>query len=75
MNQIHLEGMYGMQPAKRASEIKVGDVLLWNYGYTSRVLEVTPSKTGKSVTVLLKNDTTGNINPRLMRSNRLVAFV
>ena len=31
-----------------------GDVIVWNYGYTSTVVDLIPSKTGKTITCMLK---------------------
>lgn len=36
---IHLQGI-GRVPAKLAGNVVVGDILVWNYGYTSRVLSI-----------------------------------
>lgn len=74
MNSIHLQGMRGEQPAKPVKELKVGDKLMWNYGFTSTVLELHPSKSGKSVEVVSKTDQTGYVGKRTMRADRLVAI-
>lgn len=50
MNTIHLQGI-GQAAAKGASELKAGDVLVWNYGSTSEVLAV--ERAAKTVTVKL----------------------
>nr|DAU09519.1 MAG TPA: hypothetical protein [Caudoviricetes sp.] len=39
MATIHLQGI-GQHPAKPAGELKVGDTLCWNFGYTSRLTEI-----------------------------------
>jgi hypothetical protein len=33
---------YGRVAAIQASELKVGDVIVWNYGYTSTVAAISP---------------------------------
>jgi hypothetical protein len=38
-NTIHLQGI-GTHHAKPASELQVGDVTVWNQGYTETVLDV-----------------------------------
>ena len=47
---IKLQGIYNQQAAKAAKELKTGDVIVWNYGYTSTVVDLIPSKTGKTIT-------------------------
>lgn len=73
MNTIKLQGVYNAQPARAVKDLKIGDIITWNYGYKSEVMELIPSKTGKTITVMLKSHETGNINPRKMRADRLVA--
>jgi len=71
---IKLQGLYGQQKAKPVKELKIGDVIKWNYGYTSTVVELIPTKTGKQITCMLKSDQDGEIRPRRMGSDRLVAI-
>lgn len=68
----HLQGI-GDVPAILARELKTGDVVRWNYGYMSDVLKVTPSKTGKTVNVLLRSHESGNVSTRKLGADRLVA--
>ena len=46
---VKLQGIYNKQEAKAVKELKTGDVIMWNYGYTSTVVDLIPSKTGKSI--------------------------
>jgi hypothetical protein len=48
-NGVHLQGFKGYFEGTKAIDIKVGDVLVWNYGLLSKVIskEILPS--GKSV--------------------------
>ncbi len=46
---IHLQGIYGQHPAVKASELKPGDITVWNGGYTEKVIALEPSKSGKTV--------------------------
>ena len=46
---IHLQGIYGQHPAVKASELKPGDITVWNGGYTEKIISVEPSKSGKTV--------------------------
>lgn len=71
-NTVKLQGIPGQQNAKAVKDLKVGDIITWNYGYKSKVTELKPSKTGKTITVILKSLQTGEINDRKMGANRLV---
>lgn len=48
-----LQGV-GMVNAIAASEIEVGDILMWNYGYTSTVKAI--RRTAKSVVIVTVGD-------------------
>ena len=67
---IKLQGIYNQQAAKAVKELKTGDVIVWNYGYTSTVVDLIPSKTGK----MLKSNQDGVIRERKMGAERLVAI-
>lgn len=71
---IKLQGMHGWQTAKQVKDLQVGDTIKWNYGYTSEVIELIPSKTGKMIDVILRSNDSGNIGSRRMGANRLVAI-
>lgn len=71
-NTIKLQGIYGTKEGTPTKKLKVGDVLIWNYGYKSEVVEILPSKTGKTITFMMKSLESGNISPRKMGSDRLV---
>ena len=71
-NTVKLQGIYGAKEGTPTKDLKVGDVLIWNYGYKSEVVEILPSKTGKTITFMLKSLESGNISPRKMGSDRLV---
>ena len=45
-NAVKLQGIYGAKEGTPTKDLKVGDVLIWNYGYKSEVVEFLPSKTG-----------------------------
>ena len=68
-NAIHLQGI-GLHAAKPATEIKVGDVLVWNYGGTSTVKAIL-SETSKTVTI--QEECRGNLYERRFSKTRLVA--
>ena len=45
---------------------------MWNYGYQSEVVEIIPSRTGKTYTVRLKSLHDGIVRDRKMRVNTLI---
>lgn len=73
MTTIKLQGICGQQEAIPTKQLKVGDLIVWNFGYKSEVIEIMPSKTGKTITFMLKSLDSGNISPRKMGADRLVA--
>lgn len=69
-NAVKLQGISGTRKGTPVKDLKPGDVIMWNFGYTSKVVKLDPSKTGKSFTVWLDN---GSLTtPRTMRAERLV---
>lgn len=48
-NGVHLQGFKGYFEGTKAIDIKVGDVLVWNYGLLSKVISKEISPSGKSV--------------------------
>lgn len=64
----------GKRPGKAVKDLKRGDVIMWNFGYTSTVLELIPSKTGKTITAVLHENASGKVVNRKMGANRLVAM-
>lgn len=71
---VKLQGIPGQQKAKAVKELKIGDVIAWNFGYKSLVVDLIPSKTGKTITAMLKSCEDGNIRQRKMGADRLVAL-
>lgn len=71
-NTVKLQGISGHQAGTQAKDLKIGDIIVWNYGYKSEVVEIIPSKTGKTFTFMLKSLESGNINTRKMGADRLV---
>ena len=70
---VKLQGVSGWIKAKPAVELKPGDVIMWNYGYTSTVMAVTPSKTGKTVDVETVSNESDYHGTRKLGASRLVA--
>lgn len=71
-NTVKLQGITGQQAGTAVKDLKIGDVLVWNYGYKSEVVELIPSKTGKTITAMLRSRQDGQIRARKMGSERLV---
>lgn len=72
MGKVKLQGISGKFDGTQVKDLKKGDIIIWNFGYKSQVVETIPTKTGKQITVLLKSLDNGNILPRRMGSERLV---
>ena len=71
-NTVKLQGIGGQKEGTKTKDLKIGDVIIWNYGYKSEVLEIAPSKTGKTITFMLKSFESGNVSTRKMGAERLV---
>lgn len=71
-NTIKLQGISGQQEGTATKNLKIGDVIVWNYGMKSEVVEIIPSKTGKTITFMLKSHQDGEIRSRKMGAERLV---
>lgn len=72
MKTIKLQGIYTRQEAKEVKDLKVGDVITWNYEYKSEVVDIIPSKTGKIFTMILKSLQDGIVRERKMKATSLV---
>lgn len=71
-NTIKLQGISGQQKGTATKNLKIGDVIIWNFGIKSEVVEIIPSKTGKTITFMLKSHQDGEIRSRRMGADRLV---
>ena len=72
MKKIKLQGIYRMQEAKEVKDLKIGDVITWNYGYQSKVVNMTSSKTGKTITLSLESLDDNIVRTRKMKATTLV---
>lgn len=63
----------GLVPATPAQNIKVGSKLLWNFGYTSEVIEIVKT-TAHTITIATK-EASGTTYTRRLNKTRLVAIV
>lgn len=70
---MRLQGIYCELPEKKVKDLKVGDIITWNFGYKSQVVDLTPSKSGKTYNVSLKSLQDGIIRDRKMKATRVVA--
>lgn len=64
---VHLQNI-GNVPGTPASKLRVGDRVMWNFGYVSTVERITPSKTGSTITV----EFLGSKHPRRFSLTTLV---
>lgn len=71
-NLIKLLGVYRHHKGTPAKELKIGDVLVWNYGETSEVVGMKPSKTGKTIVFQMKSTNDGEVRDRRMNAETLV---
>lgn len=69
---VQLQGI-GRFQAKKGSEIRVGDTLVWNYGGTSIVQEIV-KETAAFITIIERYDGDKTYERRIGK-NRLVAFI
>jgi len=71
MEKIRLQGE-GMVDAILAKDIKVGDILCWNYGYTSTVQQIVKETPKQIVIKTLSDD--GFLHERRLGKSRLVGI-
>lgn len=71
MQTIHLQGI-GEKPAILAKELKIGDVTIWNYGFTETIIGIL-KQTPKSIVFQIKSNNTDYIGQRRLYKNTLVA--
>ena len=64
MAKIKLQGISQRFDGIAAKDLRIGDILIWNYGYKSEIVNMQPSKTGKTFVLSLKSFETGNISER-----------
>ena len=72
MAEIQLQGV-GRRPAINTAKLNIGDTIVWNFGYKSKVVGIHPTKSGKQINFDLKSLQDGEIRTRRMGSDRLVA--
>ena len=72
---VKLQGVPYHLPGRKACELKPGTTVMWNGGYTSAVVKVMPSATGKTCTVTFHDYSTGKDFDRRTTPDRLFAVV
>ena len=70
---VHLQS-YGKAPAVLVSDLKVGDYILYNYGYKSQVKSITP-KGKASVVVETESAKDGKLYDRTYRLKSLIPIL
>lgn len=73
MKRIHLQWV-GDVPAIEAKNLKPGMITVWNGGFTEEVLSVEPSKSGKTLKVKIKSNSSDYVGTRTFKVDRLVAI-
>lgn len=68
---LHLQGV-GLHIAKLATEIRVGDVLVWNYGHTSEVVSI--REVSPQFLAIEEKCESGKIWPRRIKKSRTIAW-
>lgn len=63
----------GMVEGTPAANIEIGDTLMWNYGYTSKVRAKEYSKTGKTMIIVDEYD--GKLYKRRLGINTLICIL
>ena len=72
-NAMRLQSI-GNVPGTPASEIKKGDILMWNFGSKGEVIEIV-SQTAKTITIKEKQVGGAYIGERKMTKTRLVCIL
>lgn len=78
MQTIQLQSV-GHVPAKPVSQFKVGEKMMWNFGYTSTILSILKETNTQIIFQMKSFDPSGNsdgkIYDRRMKKTRLAAIV
>ena len=69
---VKLQGIPGPSEAYKVENLRVGDITLWNYGYTSVVTNI-ERKGAKSFIVTSRSSSDGVERDRTFREGRLIA--
>ena len=69
MAEVHLQGIYGKVPAKKIKDFKVGEKLRYNFGETTTIINIQPTKSGKSRVMILQDDKSKKKHTRRFKSD------
>lgn len=73
MQTLYLEGV-GRKPAVKASTLKIGDTMMWSYGYTSTITGI-EKETTATIVFNIKCNESGYVGTRRLKKNSLVVKV
>lgn len=71
--KIQLQSV-GQVDARKTSNLKVGDIIMYNFGSTAKITKIEPSKSGKTFNVTTKSSESGYIGERKYGADRLVGI-
>ena len=71
--KTHLQSV-GEVDARKASNLQVGDIIMYNFGMTARVTKIEPSKSGKQFTVYTTSSESGYKGERKYGANTLLGI-
>ena len=71
MKEISLQGI-APKNAIQVNEVKAGDVMICNFGYTQKIVNLTPSKSGKTYNVIIECN--GKLYDCKMSATRYIAL-
>lgn len=71
--KIQLQSV-GQVDARKAGNLKVGDIIMYNFGSTAKITKIEPSKTGKTFNVTTKSSESGYVGERKYSADRLVGI-
>ena len=68
----HLQGI-GHVPAKTAQELRNGDTVMWNFGYTSLIVDIVPRGKTQLVAMMVEQQS-GTFTQRVMKRTTLIGM-
>ena len=68
----HLQGI-GHVPAKTAQELRNGDIVMWNFGYTSLIVDIVPRGKTQLVAMMVEQQS-GTFTQRVMKRTTLIGM-
>ncbi|MGX8835306.1 hypothetical protein ACWG0P_13985 [Amedibacillus sp. YH-ame6] len=71
---MKLQGVYGDRQSIKASQLKVNNIMLWNYGYKEKILNIEETKSGKSLKLKILCVESNKTLTRVLRKESLVCL-